>query len=159
MNDREKAVCFTGHRKLKNIEILEINLKETIKKFINDGYNTFLAGGALGFDELAAKTVIFFKDKYPQIRLILVLPFEKPYKHERNWQESDIQRYNDLKEKADEVIILNKEYKRGCYYQRNQYLVDNASVCISYKTRKNGGTAYTVDYADKQGTKVVNLAI
>lgn len=59
---------------------------------------------------------------------------------------------------ADEKIILNEGYKKGCYYQRDRYLVDNSSLCISYQTRKNGGTAYTVDYANKQGIKVINLA-
>ena len=153
-----KTVCFTGHRKLRNVEILEIALKETIWKAINDGYYKFLTGGALGFDELAANTVIFFKNKYPQIKLILVLPFQKPYEHEKGWQEKDIEKYNLLLKKADKKIILNEGYKKGCYYQRDRYLVDNSSLCISYQTRKNGGTAYTVDYANKQGIKVINLA-
>jgi len=70
----------------------------------------------------------------------------------------DIEKYNILLEKADEKVILNDEYKRGCYYQRDRYLVDNSSLCISYQTRKKGGTAYTVDYANKQGLQVINLA-
>ena len=34
------------------------------------------AGGALGFDTLAAQTVLDMKKEYPQLRLILVLPCE-----------------------------------------------------------------------------------
>lgn len=153
-----KTVCFTGHRNLTNIENIEINLKETIKNAINNGYYNFMTGGALGFDELAANTIISLKNEYPQIKLILVLPFLNPYEHEKGWQEMDIEKYNILLEKADEKVILNDEYKRGCYYQRDRYLVDNSSLCISYQTRKKGGTAYTVDYANKQGLQVINLA-
>ena len=32
------------------------------------------------------------------------------------------------------------------------------SVCVCYLNRGNGGTAYTVDYAEKQKLEIINLA-
>lgn len=154
---KSKTICFTGHRNLKNRDKIEMNLKETLKTLIDAGYNIFLAGGALGFDELASNTVISLKTQYPEIKLVLVLPFHKQYEHEKNINENDIENYNNLISKADEIIVLNEKYKRGCYYERNKYLVDNASLCISYQRRKSGGTAYTTEYAGKQGIRIVNL--
>ena len=38
-------------------------------------------------------------------------------------------------------------------------MVDNSSVCVCYLNRESGGTAYTVDYARKNGLEIINLAI
>ena len=52
---REKTVCFTGHRSEKfpkgeALENLRTRLADEIEKVIQDGYNTFLFGGAYGWD-------------------------------------------------------------------------------------------------------------
>ena len=70
----EKTVCFTGHR---NIPLLKRKavaqrLKTELTDLINNGYQFFGAGGALGFDTLAAQTVLELKKDYKHIRLILV---------------------------------------------------------------------------------------
>ena len=87
-----------------------------------------------------------------------MIPFPEQYKHENDWNEEDIESYNYLLKKADSVIVLHDKYKRGCYYSRDRYLVDNSSVCISYQKRKKCGTAYTVDYALKKEIKILNTA-
>lgn len=46
----------------------------------------------------------------------------------------------------------------GCMHRRNRHLVDNSGVCVCYLTRNSGGTAYTVNYAKKQGVNVFNIA-
>lgn len=43
-------------------------------------------------------------------------------------------------------------------HRRNRHLVDNSGVCVCYLTRNSGGTAYTVNYAKKQGVNVFNIA-
>ena len=43
-------------------------------------------------------------------------------------------------------------------HKRNRHLVDHSSICVCYLTEDRGGTAYTVNYAKKQGLKVINLA-
>lgn len=72
---KDKTCCFTGHRKLPTEKLNKITdeLEKTVIGLIADGYRFFGAGGALCFDTVAAQTVIRLKDKYPKIRLILVL--------------------------------------------------------------------------------------
>ena len=53
---------------LEDLQLIELLSRE------NSGYLYFGAGGALGFDTLAAQTVLDLKKDYPQIKLILVLP-------------------------------------------------------------------------------------
>ncbi len=38
------------------------------------GVNTFIDGGALGFDTIAAETVIEMREKYQNIKLVMYLP-------------------------------------------------------------------------------------
>ena len=58
----------------------------------------FGAGGALGFDTIAAFTVLKLKESYPDIRLILVLPC---LAQTRGWSREDVEKYEDIKSKAD----------------------------------------------------------
>jgi uncharacterized phage-like protein YoqJ len=53
---------------------------------IRHGATHFYAGGALGFDTIAALTVLRLKKLYPQIKLCLILPCKNQTKM---WSESD----------------------------------------------------------------------
>lgn len=93
--------------------------------------------------------------RYPDIRLILVLPC---FSQTRGWSQEDIEIYDDIKQKADKVVYTSQEYTRGCMHKRNRHLVDNSSACISYLTENKGGTFYTVNYAKSKGVEVINIA-
>ena len=154
----EKAICFTGHRDMKSEEKIKKRLYSLVEEYIQDGYTTFYAGGARGFDNLAAEVVADLREKYSNVRLVIVLPFPSHYRHEKNWNSDEIKTYKSVIKKADEVVTLFKEYKSGLYFKRNRYLVDNACVCIAYYCRNGSGTAYTVNYANACKKKVINLA-
>jgi len=70
------SCCFTGHRKIPQKKYIQIQekLKDEIVKAIQNGYTFFYAGGAIGFDTMAAQTVLEIKAQHPHIKLILVLP-------------------------------------------------------------------------------------
>ena len=152
-----QTCCFTGHRVIPSGEKETIrNLLETaIEKAIQDGYRFFGAGGALGFDTLAAQTVLTLKQQYPHIRLILVLPC---INQANGWKQADIDEYERIKSLADKVVYTSTEYTYGCMHKRNRHLVDNSSLCICYLTKVSGGTAYTVRYAENKKISVFNLA-
>ena len=154
---KNKTCCFTGHRKIPPLAIseLERRLEDTLKEKIEQGYLYFGAGGALGFDTLAAKAVIKLRQSYPDIKLILVLPCEN---QDAYWSERDKELYRDILQKADKVTYVQKSYTYDCMHKRNRHLVDCSSLCICYLTERTGGTAYTVDYAHKNGLDVINLA-
>jgi len=155
---REKTCCFTGHRDLpaKEQEQISRKLEHTIAGLIQTGVCRFMAGGAVGFDTLAAQTVLKLREEYPQVSLILILPC---LTQTRGWPEEDIAAYEQIKAAADEVVYSSQQYMRGCMFKRNRHLVDNSGICVCYLTENNGGTAYTVKYARTQGVPVVNLAL
>ena len=155
---RNKTVCFTGHRKIPHSEHKKIanRLKTTLIQLISEGYCYFGCGGALGFDTLSAQAVLDLKDKYPQIKLILVLPC---LAQTRGWNIDDVRMYEYIKGLADKVTYTSENYFNGCMQKRNRHLVDNSSVCICYLTENKGGTFYTVNYAKKQKLSIINVAL
>lgn len=154
---RSKTACFTGHRRLptENMPEISAQLENILISLIEHGYRYFGAGGALGFDTLAAQTVLRLRPCYPQIRLILVLPCPN---QTRGWPQSSINLYEDIKRRADKVTYTSEYYFHGCMQKRSRHLVDYSSVCVAYLTKPTGGTAYTVDYARRMGLRVINAA-
>jgi uncharacterized phage-like protein YoqJ len=157
MDMRAKTCCFTGHRSLNGAEKLKVvvRLRKVIRELVKQGIAFLGAGGALGFDTLAAQTILDMKKEYPQLRLILVLPCED---QTRGWRSEDIAVYEDIKRRSDKVVYVSREYTPDCMHRRNRHLVDHSGICICYLTRNSGGTAYTVDYARRKGLCVINIA-
>jgi len=121
---------------------------------IDAGVCEFRAGGALGFDTLAALAVLEIKEEYPEIRLVLMIPCKDQTK---GWKEADCLRYDHIMQAADEVNILAEHYYRGCMFVRNRALVDGSTYCICYQRYAGGGTGMTVNYANKQGLIITNV--
>lgn len=157
MSLREHTVCFTGHRKIppEQQEKVVRQLRKTILELAGDEYRYFGAGGALGFDTLAAQTVLNLKSDLPQIRLILVLPC---LSQSDRWRSRDKEIYETIKARADKIVYTSREYTRGCMHKRNRHLVDSSSVCVCYLKDATGGTAYTVKYARSKNLRIINIA-
>ena len=151
-----KTCCFTGHRKLlsKDIPKIKKHLENEITALVQQGVIYLGCGGALGFDTLAAKTVIKLRNTYPQIKLILVLPCTD---QTRCWPQKNKTEYKNIIYNADKVRILSEHYYNGCMQASNRFLVDNSSICVCYLRQEHGGTAYTVKYAEKNGKTIINL--
>lgn len=115
----------------------------------------FGAGGALGFDTLAAQCVLSLRKRYSHIKLILVLPCTTQTK---GWSKDDIAVYEEIKSQADKVVYTSHDYFRGCMFKRNRHLVNGSSVCIAYLTQEKGGTAYTVNYARQNNVQCDKLS-
>lgn len=96
----EKACCFTGHRKIPVEDRLRLCclLDDAITSLADRGVDTFLAGGALGFDTLAAQEVLRLRQgELPWIRLVLVLPC---LGQEARWRPEDARLYFFFIDKA-----------------------------------------------------------
>lgn len=159
MDSGQYTACFTGHRKIEEPPVQVVyRLTEAVRAVIGRGCRYFGAGGARGFDALASETVLRLKVQYPQIHLILVLPFDEQYRHEGDWTQSEIEQYHRLKESASKVVILSRKYSPGIYYRRNRHLVDHSSICIAYMTRTDSGTGCTTRYAREKGLQIINIA-
>ena len=145
-----KAACFTSHRKImENISLLSERLYEVLEKYIANELTDFYIGGAIGFDTVAALTVLELREKYPFIKLHLVLPCP-PEEQSENMSDSDRKRYNE---------IVSEQLTEGCMKARNARLVEYAEICFCYYNEKKvrSGTGQTVRMALRKGIDIVNL--
>lgn len=153
---REQTCCFTGHRDVPTELKPDIvkQLECILRNLIGKGIRYFGCGGARGFDLMAADIVLQLKKELPHIRLIMVLPCQN---QTRGWRGEDLRHYERVLSQADKVVYVQEEYTPGCMQKRNRHLVNNSSVCVAYCTRRYGGTAYTVEYADRKNVTVIGV--
>ena len=121
-NKRMQTCCFTGHRHLPPEEQAEIanRLECVISAQYQKGIRYYGAGGALGFDALAARTVIRLRENCPGMKLILVLPC---LTQTRGWRPEDIAEYERIKAQADKVVYTAQQYTPGCMHRRKWRVV------------------------------------
>ena len=156
-----KSVCFTGHRTIaEDKEKLSARLYALLERLVTEKKVTeFYTGGAVGWDALAALTVLKLRDSYPEVKLHLVLPC--PFEEQSaKWNEAQKAEYQHILGLADSVEQVSDRYYNGCMKARNARLVELASdYCICYWNPKNfrSGTGQTVRMAQRKGIEVINL--
>lgn len=159
--NRDECCCFTGHRRIETGQLAflrQVLQKEIASLAVRKGVKAFIAGGALGFDTIAAQAVLQARESLlPHLKLVLALPCRE---QNARWSQKDSEVYYKILEQADEVIYVSEHYTRSCMFQRNRYMVDHSGYCLCYLQpgKTSGGTAYTVNYARQQGIPVTNLA-
>jgi len=154
---REQTCFFTGHRDLPRERYPEVQglLERAIERLIAQGVTFFGVGGAMGFDTLAALTVLKLRPQHPGIRLILILPCKD---HDFAWPGEDRELFKKIADQADKVIYTSEKYHNGCMYKRNRHMAEQSAWCVCYMDRVTGGTAYAVSYAQSVGVRIINLA-
>ena len=154
-----ESCCFTGHRRLPagaaGIRVISL-IEDAVKEAYAMGCRRFFAGGALGFDMLAAAVVCRLRDAdLSDISLHLLLPCRD---QDSRWSERDRARYRKMIELADTHVYLYDSYSDGVMAARNRALVAASDLCIAYMTSPGSGTGLTVSMARKRGIPVINLA-
>lgn len=158
INESEKRlhrVCFTGHRPEKLSQPEEViieKLEIAIRQAVADGMNVFISGMARGVDIWAAEIVLKLKREGLDVKLICAVPycgFESMWGH--GWQ----QRYQAILNNADFVQYIYPNYKRSCFQDRNEWMVNHASRVIAVYNGQPSGTRNTIEYAKKKRVPVV----
>ena len=160
-----KTACFSGYRPGKFSFILldgqeaylnlESQIQAEIIKAMEDGYDTFLCGMAMGFDLVCGSNVLRLKQNHPEcskLRLIAVPPYHG-HRFDGPWAVI----HSLVMNNADEVIYPTDQQNSHVYHIRNRYMVNNSTRLICYFDGQPGGTSYTVDYALKKGIEIINL--
>ena len=152
-----RCACFTGHRQIdaETMTALSRRLIELIPALAARGVTGYYAGGALGFDFIAAITVLNLKQRIPSLSLTLALPCRG---HTDRWRQEDKALFARVTERADRVLYISESFAPGCMQKRNRFMVDHSSLCLAYMTASRGGTVQTVRYAEKKGVPVIRLA-
>lgn len=151
------STAFSGHRFIpySQRERLRASLTKTVISHYKIGTCNFICGMAMGFDMLAAETVLALKNEYQDITLTAVVPFRNQF---AKYSTEDKKRYQDIMGKADKVIILSETYYDGCFLRRNDYMLNHSSRLIAYfNGEKKGGTFYTWRKALQMGLPAANL--
>ena len=151
-----KVCSFTGHRLIKkehSSRLLPL-VDRAIEYAYSEGCRTFLSGGAVGFDTVAARGVIRFRLSHPDARLILLLPCVN---QDEKWSEEQRDAYEYILASADEVEYISDEYTDSCMKERNFKLAGKADILIAYVGHNRSGSAQTARMADKMGKTVYNL--
>lgn len=136
------TVTFCGHREVHEPEKVKAWLKEVVESLILEGTDTFYLGGYGQFDALAAAVVREKKERYPQIRSVLVLPYLD--------REFDASAY-------DETVYppLENVPRRYAISRRNEYMVDHADVVVAYVVYSFGGAGKTLKYAERKQKRII----
>lgn len=162
--DTSKTVCFTGHRpdKLGGFDpnnSLAKKVKESLQfsiiKCIENGYDTFISGGALGVDQWAAEIVISLKVKYPHIKLIIARPFPS---QDKVWNPQSKKVFQEICSKADSVVDVSPDpYTAWKMQVRNDYMINNSSLVIAVYDGSEGGTGNAVKSAIKKNKTIITI--
>ena len=143
---------FIGHREAgKDVFPL---LVEAVEKHITEyGVTDFYVGHYGGFDRIAAQAVEEAKERHPEIRLTLVLPYHPAIRPINVPKGFDGSFYPWEDEKIPKRLAIIKT---------NQRMVDTCDYLITYAYHFLGGTGQIVEYARKREKRgqihVENLA-
>lgn len=170
--------CFTGHRPNKleggydyysspNIALGRQIRKVCIELIEKHNVDTFICGGALGVDQMAFMVCNKLKEKYPNIKIVLAMPFEKQSANWINESKKLLEKHIEL---ADEVVYVDelpkytiknlpiKEYNPAKMQKRNEYMVDNSDFVVAvWNGDTSGGTANCVRYAQSKNKEIIQI--
>ena len=125
------SCCFTGHRHIDPalLPLLTAHLDASLRALVQMGCLQFYAGGALGFDTLAAERVLALKQEYPEIKLHLLLPCPDQC---HSWPNEERTLYECILSRADSYRYISSTYSVAAMTKRNRALVANADACIAF---------------------------
>ena len=154
-----KTACFTGHRNLNcDIEDLKKRVYNALERaIVNAGITDFYNGGAIGWDMLTAQEVLKLREKYPHIKLHMVLPCS-PENQSYKWTPEQKKAYFSVLKQANSIEQISEHYFTGCMKQRNARLIELSDCCFCYwNGNLKSGTVQTIRMAQKKHILIVNF--
>lgn len=149
------TVAFFGHRYIDNMFAVEERLEEIIRSLMRDKeYVDFVVGRNGDFDQYVSSTVLRCKKNYrdDNSSLVLVLPYASAeYANNQDYYE---EYYDDIEVSFE----ASKAHPKAAIQIRNREMVDRADLIVCYIERKNGGAYKTIQYAEKIGKPIINIA-
>ena len=140
-----KVCAFFGHRDIP--AGLEIALYEQVRRAVTEcGVTTFWVGGYGRFDALAAQTVKRLKQEFPNIELLLILPYLPAVG----------QRIPALYDGSVYPEGLELVPKRYAISKRNIWMAKNCDMVICYIRNSFGGAYEAVKAASEK--EIINLS-
>ncbi len=164
--DKSRSCAFTGHRENKlpwgdnesdpRCAALKNSIYDAVEAVYRSGRTHFLCGMATGCDFYFCEAVMALRGEHPEISIEAAIPFVA---QSRGWSAEQRRRYDRLVAECDYQTVVSRDYSRGCYALRNEYMVDSASVLIAAYNGRPGGTMSTILYAMRKGVDIIELPI
>lgn len=135
-------VAFCGHRELADRTAVKQWLQFVCQELILLGADEFYLGGYGAFDSLCASVLRELKPKNEQIRLILVLPYLNN---------------NIITDGYDETIYppLESVPKKFAILRRNEWMVQEGDIVVTYVNHGWDGAAKTLQYARRKRKRII----
>ncbi len=156
-----KVCCFTGNRPTKiswlkdpahpSYSALKNILREKIKQKIEEGFDYFISGMALGSDIICAQIVLDLQKSFPHVQLECAIPC---IGQEESWSPTHQQNYKQILLKSNVITYMYDHYTPSCMFERNLYMVENSDDVIAIWNGGPGGTQNTISYAKRLGIPV-----
>lgn len=172
-NVKEITACITGHRPENtcvSYENIKKDLRVKIQQAILQGYRYFIVGCNRGTELWAGQIVLDLKKTYPNIKLVLVEPFDGYHTYykiaENDYEIRDSEGnvitkddyeaiYQQLKSNADYYKCLNIQNKNACLRIKNTWMLQNSSyLIISYASGSKGATRNMLSQALAKKMKI-----
>jgi uncharacterized phage-like protein YoqJ len=151
-------VAGTGHRPKflpckyneKHPWLLDLK-KRVAEKLIEIGATDVISGAAIGYDTWLAQVAIELN-----LKLHCYIPFVG---QEERWPKQSRKEYQRLVDNAYAVHYISTDYSDEAFLKRDREMVNDAHLVLALWNPKitQGGTYYTVKYAEQKGKKVINL--
>lgn len=138
-----RVTCF-GHRELINTSSIRDILNTVFQKLIQEGAAKFFLGGYGEFDRIAASVLNTLKQNYPYITVILVIPYPN--------QKCDLTLYD-----SSVYPPLENVPARYAILRRNEWMVDQSDIVVSYIRHPFGGAFNTTAYAKRRKKRIILL--
>ena len=158
--------CITGNRPEKfpfdyaNTASIEMSayfmcIRALADEVLDRGFTRFLTGMARGVDldfgvEMIKRKML--SKRYAGLTIEAAIPY--PDQAARYDRESK-KKYNFILDHADRVTYIANEYTKDCYLARDRYMVDKSDLVLAiWNEQKDGGTYYTIRYAEEKGREL-----
>lgn len=131
MGEAAGACCFAGPGRVPDKEVnrLAREIEAAVHGLAARGIVWFWAGGALGFDTLAAMTVLKMKEHMPALRLGLLLPGQD---QADQWHAANRAVYNVIRSRADAVEYLAQGVGAQSAAGQARALAARSTVCVAW---------------------------
>lgn len=137
-------VSFCGHKDVADAAQVKEKLSAVIASLIEEGATVFYLGGYGEFDSMAAHIVRDIKKIHPDVQAFLVIPYmDRDY--DKNLYDGSV--YPPI-ENAPRRFAISK---------RNEWMVEQSDVVVSYVTHDWGGANTTLEYAKRKRKRIISV--
>ena len=149
------TVSFFGHRSIERASEVENRFDKLLHELIaQKEYVEFLIGRDGEFDLLASAAIkrAVREYGYGNTHFTLVLPYMKA-EYRDNEKE-----YLDYYDEVEVCAESADAHPKAAIQIRNRNIVDRSDLVVCCIQHKSGGAYKTMQYAEKQGKSIINLA-